>query len=131
MTREYLINDAGNQVQLLGASLRALKRGEEPPEGGYGGDDVREVAAALPLAPNAPVEDWVEPGIDAMMERVRASLERMRVHMDVWFSERASHARGAVDAAIARARAAGHVYEQDGAVGSRRAASATTRIASS
>ena len=50
-----------------------------------------------------------------MFERIKASLERMRIHVDIWFSERELHASGAVERAIGKARAAGHVYERDGA----------------
>ena len=116
VTREYYVNDAGNQVQLFGASARARRRGEEVPEGGYPGPEVAEIAAALPLGDDAPLEDWVEQGVAAMLERIRASLARMRVEFDLWTSERGLHDSGAVAAAIAHARAEGRVFEQDGAV---------------
>jgi arginyl-tRNA synthetase len=51
-----------------------------------------------------------------MIGRIRGTLERVRVHMDIWFSEAELHASGALDRAIARARAAGYVDERDGAV---------------
>src|SRR2546423_8820511 len=44
VTREYYVNDFGNQVRLLSASVRAAIRGEPPPEGGYGGAYVSELA---------------------------------------------------------------------------------------
>ena len=49
VTREYYFNDAGRQVELFGESLRARQRGQEPPEGGYPGAEIAEVAAALDL----------------------------------------------------------------------------------
>ncbi len=115
VVREYYFNDAGNQIALFGASVRARRLGEEVPEGGYPGDEVAEVAAALPLADDAPLEEWTRLGVETMMGRIRASLERMRVGFDLWTSERTLHDSGAVQAAVERARAEGHVFEQDGA----------------
>ena len=65
--REYYFNDAGRQVDLFGASLRARARGEEPPEDGYRGEYVGELAAGLGLDPDAPVEEWTRAGTDAMI----------------------------------------------------------------
>ncbi len=115
VVREYYFNDAGNQIALFGASLVARRRGEDVPEGGYPGPEVEEIAAALPLADDAPVAEWTRLGIETMMGRIRGSLERMRVGFDLWTSEQTLHASGAVQAAIERARAEGHVFEQDGA----------------
>jgi arginyl-tRNA synthetase len=115
VTREYYFNDAGRQVDLFGASVRARRRGEEPPEDGYPGAEIAEIAAALDLDPDAPVADWAVAGTDRMIGRIRTTLERIRVEMDIWFSERNLHDSGAVERAIARARAAGYVEERDGA----------------
>jgi arginyl-tRNA synthetase len=115
VVREYYFNDAGNQVDLFGRSVRARRLGEEVPEGGYPGPEVAEVAAALDLPDDAPEADWSARGIELMMTRIRASLERMRVAFDLWTSEQTLHASGAVGDAIERARAGGHVFEQDGA----------------
>src|SRR5207302_8694531 len=46
--REYYFNDAGNQIRLLGESVRARARGEEVPKGGYQGEYVAELAAEIP-----------------------------------------------------------------------------------
>jgi arginyl-tRNA synthetase len=70
--REYYYNDAGAQVELFRASVEAVRRGKEPPEGGYRGDYVRELAALD--------GDPVPP----MLERVEATLERFRIHFDSW-----------------------------------------------
>ncbi len=116
VTREYYVNDAGNQVRLLAESMRARRVGGELPEGGYPGEEVVEVAAALDVADDAPIEEWTDAGVAAMTERIRASLTRMRVEYDLWTSEKALHDGGAVEAAIADARAGGHVFEEDGAI---------------
>jgi arginyl-tRNA synthetase len=70
--REYYYNDAGAQVELFRASVEAVRRGEEPPEDGYQGEYVRELAALG--------GDPVPP----MLERIEATLERFRIHFDSW-----------------------------------------------
>ena len=70
--REYYYNDAGAQMDRFRASVEAARRGEEPPEDGYRGDYVRELAEV----PGDPVP--------AMLERIEASLERFRIHFDSW-----------------------------------------------
>ncbi len=115
VTREYYINDAGNQVGLFGQSVQARRLGREIPEGGYPGDEVALIAAELDLADDAPLEDWVAKGVALMVERIRASLASMRVEFDLWTSEKGLHETGAVVAAIERARVQGRIFEQDGA----------------
>jgi arginyl-tRNA synthetase len=114
--REYYFNDTGRQIELFGESLLARARGEQPPEDGYQGEYVAEIAATLGLSPDAPVEQWARAGTDEMMARIRATLERFRVGFDSWFLERSLHEDGTVQRAIEKVRAAGHVYERDGAV---------------
>jgi arginyl-tRNA synthetase len=70
--REYYYNDAGAQMELFRASVEARRRGEEPPEGGYFGDYVTELAQTE--------GDPVPP----MLERIEATLDRFRIHFDSW-----------------------------------------------
>jgi len=70
--REFYVNDGGAQIDLFRASVEARRRGEEPPPDGYLGDYVAELAAEE--------GDPVEP----MLERIRGTLERFRVRMDLW-----------------------------------------------
>ena len=114
--REYYFNDAGRQIELFSASLRARARGEEVPEDGYHGEYVTELAAELGLDPAAPLEEWMHEGTELMTARIRQTLERFRVHFDSWFRERSLHEDGSVERAIERVRAAGHTYEKDGAL---------------
>jgi arginyl-tRNA synthetase len=81
VAREYYYNDAGAQVELFRASVDALRRGEDPPEGGYHGEYVRELA---PLG-----GDPVRP----MLERIEATLERFRIHFDAWVRQSELEAR--------------------------------------
>jgi len=124
VTREYYFNDSGGQIDKLGASVVALRRGEAVPEDGYHGAYVDDLAAALPgdvwatataegANAEAVVGQWAAGRVRAGIE---ASLERLGVHFDVWKSEGSLHAEGWVDRAIERLRAAGHLYEEDGAL---------------
>ena len=106
--REYYVNDAGAQVRRFGESIRARARGEEPPEDGYQGAYVAELAAAIPGAAEADPDELARRGIELMLESVRKTLERLRVRMD-----RFSHERDLpVDEVLA---GLGGVYESDGA----------------
>ena len=111
--REYYFNDAGGQVLNLGRSIRARARGESVPEDGYPGEYVAELAAELEGAAEREPEDLALAGGQLMIERIQATLERYRVHFDVWFSERSLHEGGAIDRAFERA--AGHLYHAEGA----------------
>jgi arginyl-tRNA synthetase len=113
--REYYVNDYGGQVQRFAASIRARALGEPPPEDGYQGEYVKEVAAAIDGAAELDDDELAKRGVAIMVEGVKATLERFRVHMDRFSSERALQDGGAVDAAIERLRERGHVYESDGA----------------
>jgi arginyl-tRNA synthetase len=124
VTREYYFNDSGGQIDKLGASVLALRRGEEVPEDGYHGDYVADLAARIPDELLAEAEregadggailgHWAAGQVRAGIE---ASLERLGVHFDVWTSEASLHEEGWVERAIERLREGGHVYEQDGAL---------------
>jgi arginyl-tRNA synthetase len=124
VTREYYFNDAGGQLDNLGASILAIRRGEPIPEDGYRGGYVDELAARVP--DNVWAHATAEGAVPAFLlggwaggivrERIEASLEHLGVHFDVWTTETRLHEEGWVDRAIDRLREHGHVYEQDGAV---------------
>jgi arginyl-tRNA synthetase len=111
--REFYVNDAGSQVRRFGESIRARARGEEPAEDGYRGEYLIELAQRIEGAAEADVDELAQRGIELMLEGVRASLERFRVQMDQFFSERTLHEQGEVAAAVERLE---DVYEHDGAL---------------
>jgi arginyl-tRNA synthetase len=113
--REYYVNDYGGQVQRYAASIRARALGEEPPEDGYHGAYVKDVAAQIDGAAELSDDDLAKRGVAIMVESVKRTLERFRVHMDAYRGERELHDSGAVQAAVERLRERGHVYEFDGA----------------
>jgi arginyl-tRNA synthetase len=114
--REYYVNDHGSQVRRFGESIRARARGEEPPEEGYRGGYVGELAERIEGAAEADPDELARRGVELMLEEVSATLERFRVHMDRFFSERSLHEDGAIDRAIGLLEEREHVYPLEGAV---------------
>jgi arginyl-tRNA synthetase len=115
--REYLLNDVGGQVQRFAASIAARMRGQDPPEDGYGGEYVVELARELEAEGVDPVDldRLARRGTEAMRGRIAATLERFGVRFDTWFSERTLHDDRSIDDVVAALRERGHVYESDGA----------------
>ena len=162
--REYYVNDAGRQIDILAVSLylryleltgervpfpsnaykadyilpvaKALhaKRGDTlkrpaaeitrgvPPDatpGQVGGDKDKHIDGLIENSRKllgAPEFDFIVLfGRDAMLADIRNDLEEYRVHFDQWFSERELNQSGAVDRAIEKLRASGHMYTKDGA----------------
>jgi arginyl-tRNA synthetase len=110
--REFYVNDFGSQVYRLGESIQARARGEQPPEEGYVGAYVAELAQEIEGASTLPVAEVARRGVEIMVERARASLVRFRVEFDDWFSERTLHQRA--DGRPSRVEHAFEVLEQQG-----------------
>jgi arginyl-tRNA synthetase len=102
--REYYYNDAGTQMERFRASVDAVRRGGDPPEDGYHGDYVRELARA-----------GGDP-VPAMLHQIEASLERFRIHFDGWALQ--SELARRLPELLPRL----DTYERDGAVWARSAA---------
>ena len=96
--REFYVNDLGAQVELFRASVEARAKGEEPPDGGYAGEYVAQIAQAG----GDPVE--------AMLAEIQTTLGRFRVHVDDWVRETELE----VEPALAALE--GHTFEQEGAL---------------
>jgi arginyl-tRNA synthetase len=116
--REYYVNDAGAQIGRFADSIAARMAGEEPPEDGYGGEYVSELAeriAAEGLDPSDREALGLR-GIELMLEGVTATLERFGVEIDVWTSERELYGRGEVESALAKLEQSGHSYRSEDAL---------------
>ena len=108
------MNDTGGQIRLLGESLLARRRGEAVPEGGYQGEYVAELAEGY----DGP-DDVVEAGrfaSERILENIRATLDRLDIVFDEWYSQASIEESGQVAETIELLRERGLVYEQDGAM---------------
>lgn len=126
-TREYYFNNAGRQMRVLGESVRARYRellGQPSafPEDGYQGDYIREIAADLrgkhgdSLTGEGHDSVFRQAAEDGIFADIRRTLGRLGIRFDVYSNEALLYTEGKVDATLEALRAAGFVYEKDGAV---------------
>lgn len=127
---EYYINDAGNQIDNLAASVNArylelLGIETDFPENGYHGADIIDTAKRivkrwgekyLEMSDQDRLAIFKELALKEKLAAVREDLEAFRVTFDEWFSERTLHEAGAIKAACDKLMAQGDMYEQDGAL---------------
>jgi arginyl-tRNA synthetase len=118
VAREYYFNDAGSQIELLGASIKARARGEEVPEGGYEGEYVVELARAIAGAAERDPGELAHAAVELLMEQIRATLERYRVRFDLFFRERTliEGSPSALDSVLAQLERDGQVYRSEEAL---------------
>jgi arginyl-tRNA synthetase len=118
VTREYYVNDAGSQIERFAESIAARMRGEEPPEDGYAGEYVTELAEQLRAEgadPGDP-EALRQHGVELMLDGIRETLGRFGVRMDDFFSERSLYEKGEVETALADLEQRGHTYRSEDAL---------------
>jgi len=115
--REYYLNDAGNQLDTFAASLFARYECRQPPEDGYQGQYLVDMAAVMraELGDDVTEEQAREWGYRYNVQTLQDDLARIGVHFDTWFSERTLHESGNVVRALDDLRARGVVYDDDGA----------------
>ena len=124
VTREFYINDRGNQMELFGASVEAAALGKPIPEDGYKGEYIgdlaKEIIADNPELVSLPEGErqsaFREAAYQLQLKNQQRVLDTLGTHFDVWFSERSLHAQGAVEHGIEKLRTQGHVFEEDGAI---------------
>lgn len=126
---EFYINDAGNQMDKLAASVNArylqlLGRDVDFPADGYLGEDIvdttkRIIASIGDKYLDSPDDErrriLGDLAYEDKLVELKRDLKNFRVNFDVWFSERTLHP-DKVDAAIAELKSKGHIYEKDGAL---------------
>ncbi|MET3726617.1 arginyl-tRNA synthetase [Fictibacillus halophilus] len=129
VSREFYINDAGNQINNLATSIearyfQALGKDKEMPEDGYHGADIIEFGkdlaeeygdSWLDKDESERVSFFREYGLTRELEKLKADLAEFRVDFDVWFSETSLYKNGKIDAALQKLKAKGVVYEEEGA----------------
>ncbi len=130
VTREYYINDAGNQVENFALSLEAryfelLGLEGEVPEGGYHGQDIMDTARRyieeygdklLNADRRIRLDTLAQYALAEKIGGIKKALADFGVHYDVWFSEQSLHDSGKVDEALQRLRERGFLYEHEGAL---------------
>ncbi|MCP2240436.1 arginine--tRNA ligase [Thermoanaerobacterium thermosaccharolyticum] len=130
VTREFYINDAGNQIEKFGLSLEArylqlLGEDAEVPEGGYHGDDIIERAKEFlelygdkykDADPEERRKALIQYGLKKNIAKLKEDLEAYGIEYDVWFSENTLHESGEVESVIDELKEKGYTYEKDGAL---------------
>lgn len=124
VVREYYFNDHGAQIDRFSNSLVASAKGEPPPEDGYAGTYIADIAAQVlakePDALNLPDAEMRETfraiGVNLMFDHIKESLHEFGTDFDVYTHEDSMHTSGRVEQAITKLRETGFAYEKDGAV---------------
>lgn len=130
VSREFYVNDAGNQIEKFGLSLEVrylqlYRDGVEMPEDAYHGADITEhaknfaaeygdryVAASSEVRRKA----LVDYALPKNIEGLERDLAEYRIHYDNWFKESTLHADGSVQKVIDALTERGYTYEKDGAL---------------
>ncbi|MED1202885.1 arginine--tRNA ligase [Heyndrickxia acidicola] len=129
VSREYYINDAGNQIHNLALSVearyfQALGLDKQMPEDGYHGKDIIGIGEKLAAEygdkfveadEKERYEFFRQYGLDYEMEKLKKDLEHFRVSFDEWYSETSLYKSGKIDDMLKVLREKGYVYESDGA----------------
>lgn len=129
VSREYYINDAGNQVINLAKSiearyLQALGQNAELPEDGYQGEDIIEFGQQLvaeegerltELSDDERLEFFLSYGLKKQLQRIKDDLADFGVIFDEWFSENSLYDSGQIDVILQKLRDRGEVFEEEGA----------------
>src|SRR5690606_8781384 len=130
VTREYYINDAGNQIHNLALSVearyfQALGMDKEMPADGYYGEDIINIGKQLAEeygdkfvhADEKERYDFFRSyGLEKELEKLKKDLENFRVNFDVWYSETSLYETGKVEEVLKVLEKTGHTYEKDGAL---------------
>ena len=124
VSREFYINDRGNQMDLFGQSLRAAALGIDRPENGYHGEYITDLANAITkknpeftkLEEESSIVAFREAGYKLQLDLQREVLENFGTHFDTWFSERSLYENDFFNHTLDKLKSNGHVYEEEGAV---------------
>jgi len=130
VTREFYINDAGNQIENLGKSLEArylqlLGQDSDFPEEGYHGEDIIETVKNiiaedgdkyLQIETELRREFLIQKALEEKLNNIKRDLTRFGVEYDIWFSEQSLHDSGAITQTIQELQKKGLVYEKEGAL---------------
>ncbi|WP_050638087.1 arginine--tRNA ligase [Candidatus Stoquefichus sp. SB1] len=130
VTKEYYINDAGNQITNLALSLyarylQALGQDKELPEDGYYGKDIIEIAQNIKqefgdrfanVSEKEAIAYFRKIGTEHELQKIKDILKEFRVVHDVWFSETSLYDENKIEPTIQRLKDQGYTYEAEGAL---------------
>jgi arginyl-tRNA synthetase len=130
VTREYYLNDAGNQINNMARSLQARYLQAcgvdiAVPEDGYHGKDLIEIAANMTTEVGSGLRDMAmedslpifrKYGLKAETDKLKEDLQKFRVEFDIWTSEQSLYDQGLVKQTLDTLIANGHTYTADGAL---------------
>ncbi|MDA3030440.1 MAG: arginine--tRNA ligase [Actinomycetota bacterium] len=123
VSREFYVNDRGNQMDLFGASLRAAALGKPRPEDGYHGEYIEDLAKEIvksnpqitQLAESESISAFTQAGYKLQLEQQRKALDNFGTNFDTWFSERSLYENNFFNHSLDKLKKQGHVYEEEGA----------------
>lgn len=124
VTREFYINDRGNQMELFGQSVEAAALGLPIPEDGYQGAYISDLATQVvkenpqitQVEGQARQNAFREAAYKMQLAQQQGVLETFNTRFDIWFSERSLHDAGAVEHGVEKLRKQGHVFDSEGAI---------------
>ena len=124
VSREFYVNDRGNQMDLFGASLRAAALGKPRPEDGYHGEYIEDLAKEIvksnpkftELAESESISAFTQAGYKLQLDQQRKVLDNFGTHFDTWFSESSLYKDNFFNHSLDKLKKEGHVFEQEGAI---------------
>jgi arginyl-tRNA synthetase len=123
VSREFYVNDRGNQMELFGASLRSAALNQPRPEAGYHGEYIEELANEIvknnpkitQLPESESISAFTEAGYKLQIEDQKGVLDKFGTHFDTWFSERTLYDNNFFNHSLEKLKAQGHVFQSEGA----------------
>ena len=123
VSREFYINDRGNQMELFGASLRSAALNQPRPEAGYHGEYIEELANEIvknnpkitQLPESESISAFTEAGYKLQIQDQKSVLDKFGTHFDTWFSERTLYDNNFFNHSLEKLKAKGHVFQSEGA----------------
>ena len=125
VTKEYYVNDGGNQIENLGISLKERYKGlcgmeENMPEDGYYGDEIKEIAKSIydeykDQKLGEDLEFFKEIAVNHLLSIIKTDLSNFGVTFDVWTSEKSIRSKGRIEESLKILDKKGLIYEKDNA----------------
>ncbi len=128
VAREFYINDAGQQIRILGESIFSrFKQMNDPdypfPENGYHGEYILDLAGTISekvnlndMSQQEAMDSCAREGKEIMLEEIKQDLDMFRVSFDFWYNESDLFSSGLIEGTLERLEKKKQLYENDGAL---------------